>query len=81
MAITKKIQLNLVGLDGNAFSLLGAFASQARKEHWSKEEIEEVHREAMRGNYDHLISTLSKHCEYEEDWEDDFEDEENCEDE
>lgn len=62
MAVTKKIQLNLAGLDGNAFSLLGAFRNQARKEHWTKEEIEEVIREAMSGDYNHLLVTLSAHC-------------------
>lgn len=38
----KKITLDLVGLDGNAFSLLGHFRKQAKKEGWSAEEIKQV---------------------------------------
>lgn len=47
----KKIQLNLLGLDGNVFSLLGAFQAQARKEGWTSGEIKEVREEAMSGDY------------------------------
>ena len=42
MATTKKVKLQLVGLDGNAFSLMGAFQKQAQKGGWSKEEIHSV---------------------------------------
>ena len=59
----KKIDLNLVGLDGNAFFLMGAFRKQARKEGWSKEEIDVVMNECMSGDYDHLLGTLIEHCE------------------
>jgi hypothetical protein len=57
----KKVKLKLVGLDGNAFSLLGAFQAQARKEGWSKVEIAEVRDEAMSGDYNHLLRTLMSH--------------------
>lgn len=63
MVINKKITLQLVGIDGNAFSLMGAFQTQARKEKWTKEEIDAVLNEAMSGDYDHLLSTLAQHCE------------------
>lgn len=59
----KKIKLKLVGLDGNAFALMGAFQAQARKEKWTKEEIAAVLTEARKGDYDHLLATLDKHCE------------------
>jgi hypothetical protein len=59
----KKIKLELVGLDGNAFSLMGAFKKQARKEKWSNEEIDQVLNECMSSDYDHLLVTLMKHCE------------------
>ena len=39
---TKKIKLQLVGLDGNAFSIMGAFSRQAKKEGWSQDEITAV---------------------------------------
>ncbi len=68
----KKVTLNLVGLDGNAFALLGAFKSQARKENWTKEEINDVINEAMNGDYDHLLCALSDHCTSIEEDEDDF---------
>lgn len=60
---TKKVKLNLLGLDGNAFSLIGTFIRQAKKEGWSQEEIDAVKKEAMSGDYDHLLSTLMDHCE------------------
>lgn len=59
----KKIKLRLVGLDGNAFSLMGAFSHQAKREGWQQHEINAVLREAQRGNYEHLLATLAKHCE------------------
>ena len=62
----KKIKLDLVGLDDNAFSLMGAFSRQARREHWTKEEIDEVINEAKSGDYDHLLCTLMDHCDDEE---------------
>jgi len=61
--MNKKISLSLVGLDGNAFSLMGAFSRQARREGWSKDEINEVLQECQSGDYDHLLTTLMDHCE------------------
>lgn len=60
--VPKKINLQLVGLDGNAFSIMGAFSRQARKEGWSKEEIESVTDEMMAGDYDHLLQVAIAHC-------------------
>ena len=36
---TKKVKLELVGLDGNAFFLMGAFSRAARRQGWSQPEI------------------------------------------
>lgn len=63
MEVTKKVKLELVGLDGNAFSLMGAFQRQARKEGWSKDEIGKVITECQSGDYDHLLCTLMDVCE------------------
>ncbi len=52
----------MVGLDGNAFAIMGAFQKQARKEGWTKEEINEVLDKAKSGDYSHLISTIANHC-------------------
>ena len=62
-APTKKVRLRLVGLDGNAFSLMGAFQNRAEDEGWTREEIKAVLDEAMSDDYDHLLATLAAHCE------------------
>lgn len=59
----KTINLNLVGLDGNAFELLGSFQKQAKREGWTDDEIRTVINAAKAGNYDHLVATLSQYCE------------------
>lgn len=61
--ITKKINLQLVGLDGNAFNLLGKFSQQAKRENWTKKEIDYVISEATSGDYNHLLRTLFSYCE------------------
>jgi len=57
----KKIDLELEGLDGNAFALIGAFTRQAKKEGWSKEEIAKVVIEATSGDYNKLLQVLIKY--------------------
>ena len=47
---------------GNAFVLMGKFTEQARKEAWTKSEIDLVMKEAMSGDYENLRSTLKAHC-------------------
>ena len=83
-AIGKKIHLRLVGLDGNAFVLLGAFRRQAKKEGWSSEEISAVTNEATRGDYDHLLATLVSNTtdedEEEEEEEEDLDDDDEIDD-
>jgi hypothetical protein len=54
----KKVKLKLVGLDGNAYALMGAFQRQARKEKWTPDEIKMVLDECLSGDYDHLLATL-----------------------
>lgn len=63
----KKVVLTLEGLDGNAFFLLGAFRNAAKRQGWTKEEIDAVCNEAKSGDYDHLVATLSDACEEPED--------------
>lgn len=78
----KKINLKLVGLDGNAFSIMGAFSRQAREEGWSKAEIDVVLNEARSGDYNHLLCTIMDHCEdpagSEEEYEYDYDEEEDA---
>jgi len=56
-----KVRLRLVGLDGNAFNLLGRFQRAAREQGWPAAEINAVIREATSGDYDHLLQTLLQH--------------------
>jgi hypothetical protein len=63
VTVDKVVHLNLIGLNGNAFALLGAFQKQAHKECWSKEEIDSVINEATSSDYNHLLVTLMNHCE------------------
>lgn len=58
----KKVKLKLVGLDGNAFALMGAFQEQAQKEKWTQQEIDEVLNKCMSGDYDNLLRTLCEVC-------------------
>lgn len=63
MIIDKKVKLELVGLDGNAFSIMGAFQREARRQGWKDEEIRAVLTEAKSGDYDHLLCTIMDHTE------------------
>lgn len=72
----KKVVMSLVGIDGNAFSLMGAFAASAKLQGWSKEEIKVVTDACMSGDYDNLLQVLIEHT-TEEDMEDDDDDEED----
>lgn len=61
--VNKKITLQLVGLDGNAFALIGAFQRQARAEGWTPDEIKAVRDEMSSGDYAHLLQTLMRYTE------------------
>lgn len=61
--IKKTVNLDLVGVNGNAFMIMGVFRKQAKKEGWTSEEIEEVMQEAKSGDYIHLLATIENHCE------------------
>ena len=64
---TKKVKLELVGLDGNAFALMGAFQKAARRQGWNQAEIKVVLDECMTGDYNHLLYTLANYTESPED--------------
>ena len=61
--IEKIVNLNLIGVNGNAFMIMGVFRKQARKEGWSQDEIDAVITEAKSGDYNHLLATIENHCE------------------
>lgn len=59
----KHVQLTLVGLNDNAYALMGAFDRAARRAKWPQADIDKVLAEAKSGNYDNLVATLAAHCE------------------
>ena len=61
--IGKTVDLELVGVDGNAYAVMGVFSRQARREGWTQEEIDSVLEEAQSGDYNHLLSTIMTYCE------------------
>ena len=61
--MNKKVKLELVGLDGNAFMVMCAFQRAARRQGWTSEEIKSVLDECMSGDYDHLLATIMANTE------------------
>ena len=54
------IEVELTGVNGNAFSILGTVARALKKGGATSDEIEEFRTEAMSGDYDHLLQTCMK---------------------
>lgn len=61
--IDKTVDLELDGVNGNAFMIMGVWRRQAVKEGWSNDEIDAVLGEAKSGDYDHLLQTIMLYCE------------------
>lgn len=61
--IDKTVNLDLVGVNGNAFMIMGVFQRQAKKEGWTPAEIEAVLEEAKSKDYNYLLATIENHCE------------------
>lgn len=56
------VKLNLVGKNGNAFAILALFRRTARKQGLTDEQINPILDEAKKGDYSHLIYTISSNC-------------------
>lgn len=65
--IDKKVKMTLVGLDGNAFYLMGAFSKNAKRQGWTQEEVTTVLDECRSSDYDNLLMTLMAHIDDSED--------------
>ena len=65
--IDKTVNLDLVGVNGNAFMIMGVFQRQAKREGWSQDEIDKVLTEAKSKDYNYLLATIENHCEPKED--------------
>lgn len=61
--VNKTVDLDLEGVNGNAFAIMGVFQRQARREGWTSQEIQLVLTEAKSSDYDHLLATILLHCE------------------
>lgn len=61
--VNKKVKLDLTGVDGNAYVIMGAFKKQAQKEGWTEQEIEVILEEAKSKDYDHLLATILQYSE------------------
>ena len=54
------IKVELTGINGNAFSILGKVIRALKKGGATSEQIEEFQAEATSGDYDHLLQTCMK---------------------
>tara|TARA_Y100001973_G_C5186556_1_gene328212 strand:+ start:1551 stop:1754 length:204 start_codon:yes stop_codon:yes gene_type:complete len=54
-----EVEVNISEIDGNAFSIIGE-VKRALRGKASPEQIEEYMREAMSGDYDHVLQTTMK---------------------
>jgi hypothetical protein len=58
-----KIRVALVGEDGNAFSIMGRVSRAMRKNGYTNDEVEKYTKEAMAGDYDHLLQVTMSYVE------------------
>lgn len=56
----KRPRVQLIGLDGNAFSILGR-CNVASKNIWNEEQQKQFSTEAMSDDYDNLLRTVVKY--------------------
>jgi hypothetical protein len=61
----EKPKLKLVGLDGNAFAILGRASQAARKAGWTKEQQDKYRAAAMSGDYDNLLQVTMEYFDVE----------------
>ena len=53
----KEIEVQLTGMNGNAFGVLGAMSRSLRSNGINEDEIESFNDEATSGDYNHLLRT------------------------
>lgn len=47
---------DLIGIDGNAFNILGYVTNAMRREHYSRDEIKAFREQATSDDYDYLLA-------------------------
>lgn len=55
VAVRGRAKVQLVGIDGNAFSIMGIVKRGLRNQGWTQEEIDLYLKESMSGSYDRLL--------------------------
>lgn len=55
-----KQKYNLVGIDGNAYSVMGYVIQAMKREGFSKSEIDDYKADAMSDDYNHLLSVSAE---------------------
>lgn len=55
-----QIEVQLSGLDGNAFTLMNAVSKQLRRHGVGAEEVDAFYAEATSGDYDRLLQTCQR---------------------
>lgn len=70
-----KINVPMVGEDGNAFAILGRVKRIMRRADLPDSEWEAFHAEATSGDYDNVLMTVMKWFEVDADLDEDYEDE------
>ena len=58
-----QVKVELVGQDGNAFSIMGRVSRAMRRAGLTQEQIKEYTDEATAGDYDHLLQTTMRFVE------------------
>ncbi len=61
--VNKEVDLDLSKIDGNAYSIMGYFSREARRQGWNQEEIDLVLEECQKGDYNHLVAAILLYCE------------------
>ena len=64
--VNKTVKMTLVGVDGNAFSVMGTFRQNALKQGWTRQEVQQVLDYAKQGDNIHLMNAIMLHIEEED---------------
>ena len=62
-----KVEVKMVGQNGNAFAIMGRWQAAARKGGWTPAEIKEVIDNATSGDYNYLLATIMEWVKFLED--------------
>jgi hypothetical protein len=56
-----KVEVKLIGEEGNAFAVIGRCTEAMKLAGWTKAQIEEFRKVAMSGDYNHLLRTAMEY--------------------